>query len=441
MRVSISPGLSSHGEAPAEELLVSAPATVYLHIGLHKTGTTYLQNLLKANRETLRKQHVYFPGGPGEPQQAFGVWDLQGRRPRGVHDTRIGGSWGALVEAVNTSGSPTALISEEHLSVSTMRQVKQAVASFPDSEVRVLVTARDLGRVAVSAWQEEVKNDQTWTWEQFAAAIREPEEIAKSPARGFWLRQDLPKICELWEAAVPAERITVVTVPQVGAAADVLLNRFATVVGFDASSLTEKPAWSNETVGVAATEVIRRVNERLGHRLNQRQHDKVIKRTIVHGLAKAAEPVRFTLPEEELPWITLRAEEMIAAAHSRGYRVVGDLDELRPQRGEGGRRPDDATVEELLKASLDAVALLAEEYAALWWQRKRRNVEEGSEEGGLASRTRGVVFRTQRRAARLADANPVAAGALRWALKVRDRARDRTLGRTTRGGSNAITDE
>lgn len=420
---------------------MSAPTTVYLHIGLHKTGTTYLQNLLKANRDILRAQQVYFPGGPGEPQQAFAVWDLQGRRPRGVHDTRIGGSWDALVEAVNTSGSPAALISEEHLSVSTLRQAKQAVASFRDSEVHVVVTARDLGRVAVSAWQEEVKNDQTWTWEQFAAAIREPEEIAKSPARGFWLRQDIPKICELWEAAVPAERITIITVPPDGAGADVLLRRFAAVVGFNAATLTEQPAWTNETVGVAATEVIRRVNERLGHRLNQRQHDKVIKRTVVHGLAKVAEPVRFTLPEAELPWITARAEEMIDAVRSRGYRVMGDLQELRPQRREGGRRPDDATVEELLEASLDALALLAEAYAGLWWQRKRRNVEEGSEQGGLASRTRGAVFRAQRRAAGLADANPVAAGALRLLLKARDRARYRALDRNPRAGNDGITGE
>ncbi len=305
----------------------------------------------------------------------------------------------------------------------------------------MLVTARDLGRVAVSAWQEEVKNDQTWTWDQFAAAIREPEEIAKSPARGFWLRQDVAKICELWEAAVPAERITIITVPPAGAGAGVLLERFATVIGFDASSLTEKPAWSNETVGVAATEVIRRVNERLGHRLNQRQHDKVIKRTLVHGLAKISEPVRFTLPEEELPWITVRAEEMIATIRGRGYQVVGDLDELRPQRRQCGRRPDDATVEELLEASLDALALLAEEYAALWWQRKRRTVVEGFEEGGLASRTRGAIFRGQRRAAGLADANPVAAGALRLVLRARDRARERALNRAPRTDSTGPTDE
>ena len=421
--------------------MTTAPQIVYLHIGLHKTGTTYLQNLFKANRDILSAQGVGFPGGPGQQAQAFGVWDLQGRRPRGVQDTRIGGSWDELVQAVNTGGAPVALISEEHLSVSTLKQVRQAVASFSHSEVRVIVTARDLARVAVSAWQEEVKNDQTWTWEQFAAAIREPEEIAKSPARGFWLRQDLPKICELWESAVPVERITIITVPPAGAPPGQLVERFASVVGFDPTSLTEAPTWSNETVGVAATEVIRRINERLGHRLNQRQHDKVIKRTIVHGLAVRTEAARFTLPDEELPWITDRAQTMREAIEDRGYAVVGDLDDLRPRRHHGGRRPDDATEHELLEASLDALALLAEEYAGLWWQRKRHTVEAGDDDGGMASRARGLVFRSQRRAAHLADSSRAGEIALRLVLKARDRARRRALSGSNRPTESKPTEE
>jgi hypothetical protein len=405
----------------------AAPATVFLHIGLHKTGTTYLQNLLKANRAVLRSQDVYFPGGHGETQQAFAVWDLQGRRPRGVDDTRIGGSWDALVSAVGGCGAATALISEEHLSVSTGKQARRAVGSFPDSDVRVVITARDLARVAVSAWQEEVKNDQTWTWEQFAASIRDPSDVARSPARGFWLRQDLPRICELWELAVPADSITIVTVPPAGAPPAALLERFASVIGFDPDTLTEEPAWSNETVGVAATEVIRRVNERLGHRLNQRQHDKVIKRTVVRRLASRRETVRFSLPEAELPWITSRAQEMQEAVRARGYRIAGDLDELRPRAQSGGRRPDDATAEEVAEVALDAAAVLAEEYARMWWQRKRHGIEDGIDRGDYASRARGMVFRAQRRAAHLADRSPAAARSVALALKLRDRARRRAL--------------
>jgi hypothetical protein len=408
----------------------TAPATVYLHIGLHKTGTTYLQNVLRANRERLRAQRVEFPGGRDEPVQAFAVWDLQGRRPRGADDARIAGSWDALVAAVNTSGYPTALISEERLSLSTLGQVRRAVRSFPDSQVHVVVTVRDLGRVAVSAWQEEVKNDQTWTWRQFADAIKDPDQVAVSPARGFWLRQDVPTICQTWEAAVPAERVHVVTVPQSGSSPAVLLDRFASVVGFAAAALTEQPAWNNETVGVAAIEVLRRVNERLGGRLNQRQYDRVVKLTLVQMLAKRTEPVRFTLPAEELPWVQARADEMIQALRSRGYPVVGDLEELRPSPRAGGRRPDDATDEELLEAALDGLALLAERYATSWWQRRKADITDSTgRPANVASRARGAVFRGQRRAAELADKSPAAARALRAVMRTRDRARKRAVPR------------
>ncbi len=408
--------------------MTPAPSTVYLHIGLHKTGTTYLQNVLRANREQLRAQDIDFPGGLGEPVQAFAVWDLQGRRPRGADDARIAGSWDALVAAVNTGGYRTALISEERLSLSTPKQVRRAVRSFPDAEVHVVVTVRDLGRVAVSAWQEEVKNDQTWTWQQFVDAIKDSEQVAVSPGRGFWLRQDVAAICETWESAVPAERIHVITVPQSGSSPDVLLRRFASVVGFDAQALTKQPAWNNETVGVAATEVIRRVNERLGGRLNQRQYDRVVKLTLVQMLAKRTEPVRFTLPPEELLWVHARAEQMIAALQARGYPVEGNLAELLPQPRTGGRRPDDASDDELLEASLDGLALLAERYATSWWQRKRADiVEAATAPADLGSRARGALFRSQRRAAELADRSPTAAKALHAVMKTRDRARRRAI--------------
>src|SRR4051812_12712978 len=172
------------------------PRIVYLHIGLHKTGTTYLQNLMRANAETMAEQNVEFPVNTGEPFQVFAVWDLQGRRPRGAGDRRIGGSWPALVEAINTSGHSTALISEERLSMSSPKQIRRAVRAFPESEVRVIVTVRDLARVLVSAWQEDVKNDKTWTWREYADAAADPARVNRSPARAFWVRQDVVKICE-----------------------------------------------------------------------------------------------------------------------------------------------------------------------------------------------------------------------------------------------------
>jgi hypothetical protein len=413
---------------------------VFLHIGLHKTGTTYLQNVFRANREQLRAQAVEFPGGPGEPAQALAVWDLQGRRPRGVDDKRIAGQWDALVAHVAQSAHPIALISEERLSLCTPKQARAVIGAFAeDADVEVVVTARDLGRIAVSAWQEAVKNDATWTWSHFAESIKDPARQAMSPARGFWMRQDLLKICETWEGVVGADHMTVVTVPKPGASADELLGRFCATVGIDPAGLTEDAKWTNETVGVAATEVIRRVNERLEGRLNKHQHDKVVKLTIVQMLARRTEPARFALPPEELDWISARADETIAALKDHGYRVVGDLDELRPSHREGSRRPDDATESELLDASLDALALLSEEYARLWWARRRTAVEGVEQQGGLGSRARAAVFKGQQRAADLADRNPLAAMAVGVVLKARDRARARARGKQGRSAPDAGT--
>ena len=68
--------------------MAAAEPSVYFHIGLHKTGTTYVQNVLRANRQNLRDQRVLYPGGEGFPVQVFAVWDLLGRRPKGSSDAR-----------------------------------------------------------------------------------------------------------------------------------------------------------------------------------------------------------------------------------------------------------------------------------------------------------------------------------------------------------------
>ncbi|MDQ3095586.1 MAG: hypothetical protein M3Q82_06460 [Actinomycetota bacterium] len=412
----------------------TGPDTVYLHIGLHKTGTTFVQNMLAVNQAQLRDGGVDYPGGKGEPVQAFAALDLQGRRPRGYNDKRVEGSWDAIVAAIHERGLPTALISDERLSMSTLKQARNAVDSFRDSEVHVVVTARDLGRIAVSAWQESIKGDGTWTWQQFVASIRDPAQIAKAPARSFWLRQDLVKICETWETVVSTDRVHVVTVPRTGSAPDDLLRRFASVVGFDPTLLTERAAWSNETVGVAATEVLRRVNERLDGRLNQREHDHAIKNTLVPMLAERTEPVRFTLPEEEVAWVSTRADEMISAVIEHGYSVVGDIEDLRVTVRPGGRRPDDPSEGELLAASLDALAMLSEKYATTWWARRKVVIETGHDEPHLRSKVRGAVFRGQRKAVELADRNAVAAKAVAALLKTRDRARLKARNRS-RGGA------
>src|SRR4051812_41797703 len=100
---------------------------VYLHVGLYKTGTTFLQNLWRANRGRLAQQGVYYPGGRDGPVQVFAVSDLFGRRPTGGED-RIEGRWAELTEAVGASPHPVTLISDESLSLATVGEARRAAA-------------------------------------------------------------------------------------------------------------------------------------------------------------------------------------------------------------------------------------------------------------------------------------------------------------------------
>ncbi len=391
----------------------------FLHIGLHKTGTTYVQQLMRANRATLRAQGVLYPGGKDSPSQVFAVWDLLGRRPRGSgNDGRITGAWQTLVDGVRAGQDSTVLISDEHLSLASARQVRSAVAAFPEHEVHVLVTVRDLARTVGSAWQEEVKNRGDWAWADFAAAVQNPQRAGANPARGFWARQDLPAILATWAQHVPVQRIHVLTVPPPGSPPGVLVERLADVVGVDPATLTEEAPWANETVGLVGTELIRRLNPLL-QRLNQRQFDKVMKLTMVRLMAEHVPLVRLGLPAADLEWAQATGARMVADIRAAGYPVVGDLTDL-DRVSTSGRLPDEVTDEELLQAALATLGGLAELYATNWWVNRRPDAEVDA--GPLArgaSTVRAAGFRAKRAAANAADSNPVAAKALAAYLRRR----------------------
>ena len=361
---------------------------VYLHVGLHKTGTTYLQSYFHVNRDGLRSLGVEYPGGPGQVSQVLAAYDLRGRRGRGYRDTRISGQWKLLAEHILTSPAPVALVSHEGLALATLREARKAVASFGDAEVRVIVTARDLARTIVSLWQEEIKADRTWTWREYCDAIKDADRATTRPAFGFWRREDLPRICDTWAAAAGEEQIHLVTVPPPGSDATELLQRVASVVGFDHRLLTNEPARDNEMIGVAGIEVLRQLNARLGGRLNEAQYARTVKGALVPMLACSGPQVRVGLPESELAWVADRSNTMIQAIRSRRYQVTGDLDDLLPRAQPGLRSPDDASDPELFEAAVDALAQLAELHTTSWWVRRRRKIENEPELADRASRRR-----------------------------------------------------
>jgi hypothetical protein len=356
-------------------------------------------------------------------------------------DDRVGGSWDALVTHIGASALPIALVSQEGLALVSPRQARRAVESFKDAEVQVIVTARDLGRVLVSMWQEEIKSDGTWTWRDYAEAVRDPGQTARQPAFGFWRRQDLVRVCDAWGAAVGVDHVHVVTVPQEGSAPEELLHRVASVVGFDSAWLTHRPVRYNEMVGVAEIELLRQINTRLGGRLNEPQRARAIRGALIPIMEQRQSQAKAGLPPQELDWVTARADEMIAAIEDRGYEVTGDVGDLRPRPRTAMRNPADSSVDELYDTAVDVLTQLTERYARAWWLRQRKSDEESNPASRMPGDLRGRTYLTKLRVLEMTERSRLASRALAIVLRAEQRQTRRVRRRTARKHAGCDLDE
>jgi hypothetical protein len=126
---------------------------VVLHVGLPKTGTTFLQAVLAGHRDALRDVGVLYPFV--RPAAMFlGAVEVRGSHDKfGLTAVDVAGTWAALCERA-TSYDGVSVISHEILGGAEPQEIAVALAPLDDVEVDVVVTARDLGRQATAHWQE-----------------------------------------------------------------------------------------------------------------------------------------------------------------------------------------------------------------------------------------------------------------------------------------------
>ena len=389
---------------------------VYVHIGLPKTGTTYLQRTLWDSRAALAERGVLLPGASRRAQR-LAVWDLLGRRLRNVRQAEVPGAWQAVVEQARDWPGEQALLSEEFLVNARPRHVRRIVAAFDDAEVHVVVTVRDLARVVASMWQQEVVKSRTWRLADYVAAVRDPEHGPPSAGVSFWLRYDLPRILTTWEPFVAPERIHVVLVPPADAPPTLLLERFAAAVGIDPAVLTPAPPETNASLGVAETEVLRRVNECLVN-LNERQYRRVVDKVVLPVLGGRSWTPRIGLPPGEWEWLDSRAAEQVEFLAASRYHVVGDLTDLRPPAPPAPGHDGDVPDAELLEIAVAALAATAEHYARLW-SRTRRAARRATSNPvtRLSSARRAADYRVKSQLLHRADRNRLLATVVRAYLR------------------------
>jgi hypothetical protein len=336
---------------------------VYLHIGAPKTGTTYLQDRLGRNAASLADHGVHFPSGalgtdPGLTHFRAAL-DLLGA-DWGGPSGHAEGYWDALMRKVRRTQG-TVVISHEILGAAQPEPIAKAMEDLEGSEVHVVLSARDLARQLPAFWQESIKQGRRWTFEKFLRIARENPEL------WFWRAQDLPKVLSRWGSGLAPEQVHVVTVPRSGGAPEELWLRFCRVFGID-------PAWAprdsvrvNQSMGVAETALIRRLNARLKKNgLSEHHHATLVREILVHQNLAHRDGLRATLPPDLHGWVTEVAESWIEWADGSGIDVVGDLSELLPAPPSEGRPwldPDQPPQGKVVDAALDALVAMTQEAA------------------------------------------------------------------------------
>lgn len=320
---------------------------VVLHIGSFKTGTSFIQSVLKANKDKLAKQGVLWPGLAWGDQVK---WAASIRSSKPIKPARSR----AVVDEINAWDGPTALISMEFLSLANERAVRKAMGQLRDHEVEVVLTARDLGRVFPAQWQESVQDERSWSYQEYIDRVIVAHDPSDKAFDHFWTRHDWPEILRTWATEVPVEKMTLVTVPPAGSDRMLLWNRFCEAVNMDPTAF-DTSVRVNDSLGAASAEVMRYAAKAMDER---GRAGRVTKKRILAKeilVARRSEEPTLILPSTHRDWAMAETDRMLDGLRALGPKVLGDLSELLPRfdQPQGSFTDDPSTlpVEDLLAAA------------------------------------------------------------------------------------------
>ena len=356
---------------------------VVVHIGLPKTGTSYLQTIIWANRDELRRRGLVVPG----VERRDHLWSSRTVREDPAQDRapeHHRGAW-ERVRAELAASEGTGLISHEFFAAASRKQAKSMVAALGPAEVHVVVTAREPLGLFAASWQESLKNGATTEMADYAR-----EESRSSTAIWNWRSLDLRLVLGRWTTAVPPERTHVLVLDPRAPREDVW-HRFAEEVGFDATGIDLSGSFPNASMGVVEAETLRRLNSRLDGFRSALDRGVFIRSYLADQRLVPRGGERFWPEDDQIEDCRRRGDRTVEYLASGGFQISGELENLRvPAELAPRRRPASVTDAEVAEVALDLSARLLEDVRAL--RRERRDAEQPARRG-LRARARALLAR------------------------------------------------
>lgn len=349
---------------------------VFLHIGLPKTGTTFIQTTMWHNRPLLRAQGMLYPGrrrmdhhdATVQVRRRDGAPTTGPQRPRLQAWDRLLAEWHEAPEASSL------LVSHEFFSLCTAAQAQRVVDDLAGAEVTVVMTVRAYVRQFPAVWQEALKMGDVRSLDDFMDGA-----FTQAPRGAWsWRSQSIPDIVSRWASAVPPERLRIVTVPPPGSSPDLLWQRWCAAVEIDDTGFDRDLTFSNESLGAQQAALMRRVQGRVGSPLqpNGERH-RWVRGYLGHEVLLRQRGDRFAVRPHHAEELARRAGQAVEAVRAGGYQVYGDLQDLLAPPPTGTTHPDDVSAEEVLDVAADAIAQMVADVRELTLERDalRRRAE------------------------------------------------------------------
>jgi len=333
------------------------PRRIILHIGPRKTGTTFLQRVLHAVAPELRDRGLLYPTAyrkRDDYNQVGAVSSLTYNDEARRGNRRIGrglSDWRGLQRQVEQFDGDV-LLSAEMIAGLRPAAVRKVLNRLRAEETLVVITARDLGRILPSSWQQHIRNGHTEPYGTYLGRrANERGTLPPVEMRGrwdaerhqtFWRAYAYGVLVRRWQELVGPDGVRVVTVPQQGSDPNVLWARFRAAL--DVPGLPEAaPSLPAHTANQGSTHaealVLRAVNLEAKQRGWSRHTIKTVHNHILASglLTRADRGVPLLLPPRYLPTVCDWALADIADLRELGVRVVGDLSDLHVLDSAAGR--------------------------------------------------------------------------------------------------------
>ena len=142
-----------------------------IHVGPHRTGTTYLQHAFTQLRPVLAARGVHYPDDWGSQHGHFGLTQRLDK-----HDPSLD----AVFDRLNASGHGTILLSTETFAFLGDAGIARLHNLVRDNPAIIVFYARRWSELVPSTWHENVKHGARLDLPEFAARfLLEPEAVSQ----------------------------------------------------------------------------------------------------------------------------------------------------------------------------------------------------------------------------------------------------------------------